>query len=41
MTVIHLSEKALKPEVREWLIEVLQSKDINDPYERYREECIK
>ena len=41
ITTIDISSKALRPEVREWLIEVLNSKDILDPHEWYREECIR
>ena len=32
---VNISEKALRPDVKEWLLEVLTSKDIDDPYERY------
>lgn len=37
---IGLSEKALRPDVVRWLIETLNSRDINNPNERYRHECI-
>jgi hypothetical protein len=41
ITTIDISSKALLPEVKEWLIEVLNSKDINNPSERYKEDCIR
>ena len=37
---VNISEKALRPDVKEWLLEVLTSKDINDPYERYNPKVI-
>ena len=41
LTTVDISSKALRPDVKEWLIEVLTSKDINDPYERYDSRVIK
>ena len=41
ITTIWLSEKALREDVKEWLIETLQSRNINDPYEWYKSECIR
>ena len=41
ITTVELSEKALREDVRERLIEVLSSKNIHDPYERYKRDCIK
>lgn len=41
ITTINISAKALRPEVKEWLLEVLQSKDISNPELWYKEECIK
>ena len=41
ITTIWLSEKALREDVKERLLETLQSKDICDPYERYKNECIR
>jgi len=41
ITTVWLSEKALRDDVREWLLETLTSKNILDPYERYKKECIK
>jgi hypothetical protein len=33
---INLSEKALRDDVRNWLIETLTSRNIYDPYLRYK-----
>lgn len=41
ITTLNISSKALRPDVKEWLLEVLNSKDIIDPYEWYKEECIR
>lgn len=41
LTTIELSEKALRPDVKEWLIEVLTSRNIYDPYEWYNHRAIK
>lgn len=35
LTTVNISSKALRPDVKQWLIDVLTSKDIDDPYERY------
>ena len=35
ITTVELSEKALREDVRKWLLETLISKNIHDPYERY------
>lgn len=40
LTTVDISSKALRKDVREWLIETLTSKDINDPYEWYRSDVI-
>ena len=40
ITTINISEKALREDVKERLIETLTSKDINDPYERYDDRVI-
>ena len=40
ITTVNISSKALREDVKERLLEVLQSKDIKDPYERYKDECI-
>jgi hypothetical protein len=41
ITTLDISSKALRPDVKEWLLEVLNSKDILDPYEWYKEEVIR
>lgn len=41
LTTIDISAKALRPDVKQWLIDVLTSKDIHDPYERYDDRVIK
>ena len=41
ITTLNISSKALRPDVKEWLLEVLSSKDILDPYEWYKEEVIR
>lgn len=40
LTTIDISSKALRKDVKEWLIDVLTSKDINDPYEWYDDRVI-
>jgi len=40
ITTVNISSKALREDVKERLLEVLQSKDIKDPYERYKDDCI-
>ena len=35
LTTVNISSKALRQDVKQWLIDVLTSKDIDDPYERY------
>lgn len=37
---VEISEKALREDVKEWLLEVLTSKDIDDPYEWYKPKVI-
>jgi hypothetical protein len=37
---VEISEKALREDVRKRLIETLTSKNIYDPYERYKDDCI-
>lgn len=37
---IEISEKALREDVKQWLLETLTSKNIYDPYERYKEKVI-
>ena len=41
ITTVWLSEKALREDVRERLIETLTKRNIDDPYEWYKWECIK
>ena len=41
ITTIWLSEKALRDDVRKWLLETLTSRNILDPYEWYKNDCIK
>lgn len=41
LTTIDISSKALRPDVKQWLIDVLTSKDIHDPYERYDDRVIR
>lgn len=41
ITIVELSEKALREDVREWLLEVLTSKNIHDPYTRYKDDAIR
>ena len=41
ITTVWLSEKALREDVRRWLLDTLTSRDIQDPYEWYRWDCIR
>jgi len=41
ITTVWLSERALREDVRRWLIDTFTSLDIQDPYARYKDECIK
>ena len=41
ITTVELSEKALREDVREWLIETLNSRDIHNPYEWYNDKVIR
>jgi len=41
ITTVNISSKALREDVKQWLLETLTSKDIYDPYERYKNEIIK
>lgn len=41
ITTVWLSEKALREDVRRRLLDTLSSRNIEDPYERYREDCIR
>lgn len=41
ITTVWLSEKALREDVRDWLLETLSSKNPYDPYEWYKWDCIR
>jgi hypothetical protein len=41
ITMISLSDKALRKDVRDWLLDILTRRDIHDPYEWYKPNAIK
>lgn len=41
LTTVDISSKALREDVKQWLIDTLTSRDIYDPYEWYDERVIK
>jgi hypothetical protein len=41
ITTIELSDKALREDVKKWLVDILQSKNMYDPYTWYKDECIR
>ncbi len=41
LTTVNISSKALREDVKQWLIDTLTSKDIYDPYEWYDPRVIK
>lgn len=41
ITTVDLNSKALREDVRQWLLDVLTSKNIHDPYVRYKDDCIR
>ena len=41
ITTVNISSKALREDVKQWLLDVLTSKDIYDPYEWYDHRVIK
>lgn len=41
ITTVNISAKALREDIRKWLLDTLESKNIYDPYEWYRDECIR
>ena len=41
ITTVNISSKALREDVKQWLIDTLTSKDIYDPYEWYDPRVIK
>jgi hypothetical protein len=41
LKLIEMSEKALKPEVVKFLKDMIRSRDIHNPREWYKDECIR
>lgn len=41
ITTVSLSDKALREDVRDWLLDILTRRDIDDPYARYKPKAIK
>lgn len=41
ITTVNISAKALREDVRKWLLDTLESKNIYDPYEWYTEDAVK
>lgn len=41
ITTVNISAKALREDVRKWLLDTLQSKNIYDPYAWYTEDAIR
>jgi hypothetical protein len=41
LTTVNISGKALREDVKQWLIDTLTSKDIHDPYEWYDDRVIR
>lgn len=41
ITTVELSGKALREDVRQWLLDTLTSKNIHDPYTWYKDECVR
>lgn len=41
LTTVDISAKALREDVKQWLIDTLTSKDIHDPHEWYDERIIR
>lgn len=41
LTTIDISAKALREDVKDWLIDTLTTRDIHDPRERYDEKVIR
>lgn len=41
ITTVNISSKALREDVKQWLLETLNKRDIYDPYERYDEWVIR
>ena len=40
ITTVNISSKALREDVKQWLLETLTSRDIHDPYEWYDSKVI-
>ena len=41
ITTVNISSKALREDVKQWLLETLNSRDIEDPYEWYNPKVIR
>ena len=41
ITTVNISSKALREDVKQWLLETLTSKDVDDPYEWYNPKVIR
>lgn len=41
ITTVELSGKALREDVKQWLLDTLTSKNIHDPYTWYKDECVR
>lgn len=41
ITTVNISSKALREDAKQWLLETLTSRDIHDPYERYKDMIIR
>ena len=41
ITTVNLSSKALREDVKQWLLETLNERDIHNPYERYDSKVIR
>lgn len=41
ITTVSLSDKALREDVRDWLLDILTRRDIDDPYAWYKPKAIK
>ena len=40
LTMVDINAKALREDVRRWLIDTLTVRDTENPYEWYKEDCI-
>ena len=41
ITTVNINSKALREDVKQWLLETLNSRDIGDPYEWYNPKAIR